>query len=156
MSERRFKKIKSNGGKVILVYEQKNREGIWDTYTIESTEAPAPSFNNAIQGMREPLLVETELFGLVDPLHITVGGVSISHASGIVGLVISGTRSLKRSGAPLVINSPHKPAEPYSEGGDPDLCLQGETVDALDALITQAELYLEGERAQTDLFKKAS
>jgi len=155
--KKRFTKIKLKAGKVILAYEQLNKAGQWDLYSIESTEAPAPPFDGALQGLRCPFLDELELPG-VEAFEITIGSVSLSYTeieSGTVrGATISGLRALKKSNSPLSLNSPYKPESPFSEGGDYDKCLQEDTVEALNFLIIQAEKYLDGDRAQTDMFQK--
>ncbi len=156
--ERKFKKIKYKAGKVILAYEQLNKAGDWDSYSMESTEAPAPSLDLTLQGLRRPLLEETELT-MLEPVKINIGSVSISWVETedqgtVMGAVISALRELDKSNSPLVINSPFKPERPYTEDGDWTGCLQQETVEAIKLLFDEAELYLEGDRAQTNLFRR--
>ncbi len=156
--ERRFKKIKYKAGKVILAYEQLNKAGEWDTYTMESTEAPIPAFDLALQGLRRPLLDEVEL-SEVEPSELTIGSVSLSWTETedqgtVMGAVISAVRVLKKSNSPMVINSPFKPEQPYTEDGDTDVCLSDDTVEAIELLRIEAIKYIDGERAQTDLFSQ--
>jgi len=156
--ERRFKKIKYKKGKVTLVWEQLNKAKEWDSYSMESTEAPSPSFDMVLQGLRRQFLEEVEL-AMLEPEKFTIGSVSISwveteEVGTVMGAVISALRELETSNSPLVLNSPFKPEKPYTEDGDYDVCLHGETVDAIKLLFDEAELYLEGDRAQTNLFNQ--
>lgn len=47
--------------------------------------------------------------------------------------------------------TPHKPSEPYSDGGDEGVCLTSKESELLCEVCRQAELYLDGERAQMEL-----
>ena len=157
--ERRFKKIKYSKGKVTLVWEQLNKAKEWDSYSMESTEAPSPSFDMVLQGLRRQFLEEVELT-MLEPEKFNIGSVSISwveteEVGTVMGAVISALRELETSNSPLVLNSPFKPEKPYTEDGNYDVCLHRQTVEAIKLLFDEAELYLEGDRAQTNLFARA-
>jgi hypothetical protein len=82
---------------------------------------------------------------------LTVRGVTITWTNDIMGACITALKALKGANAPLVLNTPHLPSEPYSEGGSPDFLLPEETAENIGALLNEAEAYIRGERAQGSL-----
>ncbi len=89
---------------------------------------------------------------------VTVHGVSFSYSDeGVKGAVITAQRTLEHSSAPLNLNTPHKPYEPYNpdqDDIDQDMLLPEDTCDRLEDLDTEAEKYIDGDRAQGNLFKE--
>lgn len=86
-------------------------------------------------------------------MKVIVKGVSLSYSgdNDVMGATISCQKRLNSSNSPLMINTPHKFAEKHSEGMNAEFLLSGGCVEALEALIEQAEKYLDGERAQLKL-----
>ena len=68
-----------------------------------------------------------------------------------MGAVITAQIKLLGSQSPLNINTPSKPAEPYNEGGTDEYCLHPDAVKAIEFLVTEAEGYLNGKRAQQQI-----
>jgi len=149
-----FTKIKYDGKNVVLAWA----EGDVDTseeYTLKCDDAPHGDFTKALNTFAGHV---AELCELPKPWgsDLDVRGVSISHTQGIMGAVITALKPLEMSQSPLVVNTPHKPSEPYSEG-DPnagDYCLSTECTEAIAVLCVEAEAYLKGKRAQGKLFKE--
>jgi hypothetical protein len=87
----------------------------------------------------------------VSASHITVRGVTFTWKNDIMGACITALKSLTTANAPLVLNTPHLPSEPYSGNpGDVGPVLRRGT-DRLEHLITEVARYIDGERAQAKL-----
>jgi hypothetical protein len=86
-----------------------------------------------------------------DDKKITVSGISVSSTGGIMGAVITAQVKLDSSQSPLNINTPHKPEEPYSEGGSDEYCLHPNAIRAIQYLLSEAKGYLDGKRAQQSI-----
>lgn len=153
----RFKKIKiTSDEKIHLEYEEENRQGSFDEYSFTSSEKPRPEFYKAMQDLAE-FVCEICEFPSEDVEKIAVRGVSFSYAGedDTMGAVITAQKELIYSNCPLNINTPHKPSDFYSEQeGDPDQLLSSDCVYALEELIEEAEKYIDGERAQIDMFSE--
>lgn len=74
---------------------------------------------------------------------------------GIEGAVITGFVTLAEADAPFVFNTPHLPFEQYSPTGNAPL-MPHEAIEALKRVQLQAEAYLNGKRAQGNLFGEAA
>lgn len=151
--KRQFNKIKFDGSHVYLAYDEINEEtGAKNEHTVKSTEKPTPAFISTLGSLR------SDVAEWVDQLNewgnnLDIRGVSLSWTDGIMGACITALKPLENSRSPLVINTPHKPKTPYSEG-DPDgdnYCLTTDCAEAIERLIKVAEGFLDGERAQTSL-----
>lgn len=145
-----FDKIKFDGVRVTIKYHEGAADDPQNETTYTSKDAPTPEFREALQALRADVIDICEL-----PMQLyalDVRSVSFSHANDILGATITALYSLSKSNAPLVINTPHKSAEPYSEGGDSSQCLDPHAVARLKRLIDRAEKYLQGARAQGTLF----
>lgn len=61
---------------------------------------------------------------------------------------------LYESNTPLNLNTPNKPAEPYSEAQEYDevTCLSRKCIDRLEILMEEADRYVDGHRAQGTLW----
>ena len=145
-----FKKIRNKDDQVILVYEDETPHGN-DKYTMESFDEPAPEFKKALNGLAQHVIDICELSDEA-PDNFNVKGISLSDTDGITGVTITALKQLVHSNAPLVLNTPHKPFEPYTEGGDTSNCLTSDQIEAVEKLIEAARDYLRGKRAQGDLF----
>lgn len=135
-------KIKWKNGRMHLEYSVERERGKDpDEYTMTCAEAPRPAFEDAFSQLASCMAKEAELPTAMIP-ELKPAGVSISYYDdGRWGVVISGVRALKKSNVPLVLNTPHKPAEGS----------HGETVSIVEDLIREAEAYIKGDRAQGSL-----
>lgn len=161
MSERRLLKFKYGSSsedefkKCLVKYEFKRDDGYSDVFTFECDDEPHPDLKEALEGMVEHLLENCEIAS-EEGHKITVKSVTCTYKDmddvGLVrGLVISGVRELRRSNSPMVLNSPHKTDQPYTEDGDDDICLSSRCIDALYGLEREVFAYLDGKRAQGEL-----
>ena len=75
-----------------------------------------------------------------------------TYTKDVLGAVITATKALTSAPGPLVLNTPHLPADPYSESGGGVPLLAPETVRRIETLMEQARRYIAGERAQGSLF----
>ena len=152
----RFKKIKiTSDDKIHFEYEKMNKNGDWDTHTMTSSQLARPELYHALDNLIPHIVVICEL-PVEDHLQhaYTMKGVSFSYGGDedVMGVTMTATRSLDESNAPLVLNTPHKPADSYSPGADETNLLPYECVKDLRLLCERAEDYLAGKRAQADLF----
>jgi hypothetical protein len=155
-------KIKFNKGKVEIEYEKNDRETDSKKTQFSSYDEPLPGFTDALQALSlhaeeicefpEGFLTAPAAFGEdgeVVEQKGTVSGVSFSYSDkeGIMGATITVLRKLATAQAPLVINTPHLPEAPYSEGSCSPLLSSG-CVRALNHLQDEALKYLAGDRAE--------
>lgn len=149
IENRQIRKVKYNDSKVIIEY-QVERDGGCDKYTMECSDAPTQDFIDALDNLK--ILTKGWTGGLIEcGDDCRVAGASMSHKNGVFGGCFCVLKPIAGCGAPLVLNMPHKPSVPYSEGGDEDVCLTGTEFDALQEVHNQALAYLDGERAQMEL-----
>lgn len=157
---RRFTKIKFDGVTVELHYEEGN--GYADKYTMKCNELPRPDMVLAFDELREEARLLCEL--PEDYLRrIDVRSVSLNYGgkNETMGATITARMKLEYSNAPLNLNTPNKPVEPYSDGNYDDevlekMCLRSKCVDKLYALIEAANYYVDGQRAQGNLFDNSA
>jgi hypothetical protein len=152
----RFKKIKKTStDKIHIEYEKMNKNGEWDAYSMTSAQEPAPSFDHALDNLIPHIEEMCELPEKDHQVHpYTVRGVSLSYGgeNETLGVTITATRALDHSNSPLVLNSPHKISEPYAEGSDETQVMSDDCLIDLQILFNEARDYLDGKRAQADLF----
>jgi len=156
MAGMRFKKIKlTNDDKIHITYEKPNKKGGWDDFSFNCVDEALPEFYGALGALAEDVVEMCEL-SPENESRITVRGVSISFAgeAEVMGATISASKALIHSNSPLQLNTPHKIEEPYNEGpGDDNALLSGQCARRLYLLFEQARRYVDGDRAQADLFK---
>jgi hypothetical protein len=149
----RFTKIKYSKDRVRLEYETQNHKGDWDQYSLACSDIPRPGFKEALNALAQDVI---QLCELPDEYitRILITGVSLSYGgpSETLGATIISQMALNHSNVNLNLNTPHKPSEPYSEGGDIFQCLSQECIERLTYLMLEAEDYVKGNRAQGDLF----
>jgi hypothetical protein len=152
--ETRFTKIKYDGSKVRIEYEVTREPGKDpDEYTVFSADAPMPSFIDAMNALAQDVIAVCELpADQIDKLKIR--GVSLTHTNDILDACITALKVVKTANAPLVLNTPHLPAEGYSD--NPDEPVMPSWMGArLEAVSDEAQRYIDGERAQASLFNEA-
>ena len=154
----RFKKIKKNSDdKIHLQYEKPNRNGGWDEYSMKSGEEPKPSFERALDNLIPHVEEMCELPYKDHQVHpYTIRGVSFSYGgdNDTMGATITAERSLTSSNSPLILNTPHKIEDPYAEGADDTQVMTTDCLLDLQTLMDEAEDFLDGERAQMDMFNE--
>jgi len=151
VGEIRFNKIKyDNKGRVCLVYDEIVSDDKVNEYSMKCTDAPRGEYKEALAALKIHVVDICEI-PKNQAAKLEIRGVSLSWKDGIMGTVITALKDLERSNAPLVLNTPHLPEESYSKDGEMS-CLSLECVEDIRTLIEEARRYLEGDRAQIDLF----
>ena len=155
---RRFTKIKYNKGNVFVAYEQGANE-----YSMKCNEMPRAEFVQALIDLQEEVIQMCEL---PDEYlkRITVKSVSLNYGGKreTMGATITASMELYNSNAPLNLNTPNKPVEPYNNEADYDdemlekMCLSEACIEKLNILINEANLYVDGKRAQGSLFDNSA
>ena len=147
-----FHKIKYSKERVIIHYDEDLGSGT-NELTLNSFQAPAPSFKKAFEFLEKWVneICELNLKGEDITSLIEVIGVSFSWTNEIMGAVISAKKHLAETPAPLILNTPHKPSEPYGENADEMNIMSSDLVADLEILQKEAEDYLNGKRAQTKI-----
>lgn len=154
----RIKKVKiTKYSQIAMIYESglANR----DEYSFTCHDQARPEFYEAMEAMKEHVLDLCEL--PEDYLErITIRGVSFSYGgdNDTMGAVISAAMALENSYQALNIVTPHKASAMYCPDtpDDEKQLLSGECVEALEALQTECEAYIKGDRAQGSLFSEAT
>lgn len=149
VTTRRITKIKDHDGKIQIGYTIVRPDGREDEHLMSCVDRPRPEFGPAMQAIAPTLAQWCDV-----PAEwcesLTVMGATITWANDIMGACVTAKRACSSS-SPLIINAPHKPSAPYSEGGDEGTCLTEEQYKAILAIIEEAEAYLDGDRAQLEL-----
>ena len=132
--DRRFTKIKFDPKKGMVHLEYKSGKQLLDEYTMKCTEAPHPNFLKSLEVFKTHVTDICELPAEYAE-RIIVRGISLNYGGedDVMGCVIIAGMELQNSNAPLNLNTPNKIECMYN----PDM---------------EANLYVEGERAQTSLF----
>ena len=149
----RITKANEKDGKVTVHYQQATpggNDGDWDDYTMTCGGKARPQFYEAMNAMVAHVRDICELPRESEDL-ISILGVTCSYPLDIMGATISAKLRLRKSNAPLILNTPFKTSELYTETGDPDSLLSGDCVDAICNLHEECEKYIAGEREQMQL-----
>jgi hypothetical protein len=150
-AETRFTKIKFDGSKVRLEYEViRPGGGDPDEYSLLCADLPLVDFRNALRALVDDICVICEFPSSETP-KVKVLGCSLTYKDGVLGAVLTATKDLMISPAPLILNTPHLPEKPYSDSGGS--VLPANTVRRVRALCVEAQRYLDGDREQGSLFR---
>lgn len=145
----RIEKVKYDGNRVRIEYSVQRADSRYDEQVLSCHDEPRPEFKTALAVLAEDVCTICEI-GLEQAERIKVSGVSLSYTNDVRGLVITALKRVKTAQSPVVLNTPHLTETPYSEGGDTPV-LETLTVARLDALVSECERYIAGERAQQEL-----
>lgn len=152
-----MKKVKvTKEGKIFLIWEREIQSGNYDEYSMQCSDQARPEFYNAMTALNKHVVDMCELpDSYLD--RITTKSVSFSYGGDeqVMGATISASMKLENSPAGLNLNTPHKACDSYNPEQpveDPALLLSEKCVDDLDTLMDEAELYINGDRAQMNLF----
>lgn len=163
--KKRFKKISWNEKQVALEWtEQRDTEA--HDHALTCKDAPLASFDEALQALRDDVLIIAELDGNYDEdMRVQSVSLSFSEKSGARGCVVTAMKTLAIANAPLALHTPHLLAESAGggddNGGEAEPAKTGVVPDGMwariEALEKQAWAYLNGKRApkeQTDLLEQ--
>ncbi len=156
MTDRQINKVKwdPTKGRTLIQFDVERDGGECDSFVLDCFDKPHPALLSAIDALASHVAEWCE----AEPSFaegIQVRGVSFSWTDGIMGATITALKSLRECNSPLVLNTPHKPSEPYSETAPADVCLKPETIDALLRVLRETEAYIDGKREQGSLFGAA-
>ena len=146
---RRITKV-SYDGEEMHIEHIIQREGYSDTYKMTSEDAPTQSFIDALQTLKT-LIPQWGDMTTEQTQNCEIRGAFFSWKRDVFGGGFTALRPLKNCASPMVLNMPHKPSMPYSDGGDEGMCLTTIENELLLAVCAEAEKYLDGERAQMEL-----
>jgi len=151
----RITKVKYKNDKVEIHYLKPSMADPdqYDEYTMKCTDKPLQTFIDAFH-LLVPAVLEICEFSGEDAQNYKVFGVSFAYTEDIMGAVISAQKTLVDSNTPLNLNTPFKPSESYSGEGCDDNCLSSASRKVLESLIEEAIKYVNGDRAQLNLFAK--
>lgn len=150
---KKFKFTKTN--KVSINYEAYNTKAeTWDEYSLTCADDPRPELRQVLSDLNVHVIDMCELpYEYRNRIKVT--GVSFSHSgeNEVMGAVIVSQMELDNSNCNLNLNTPHKASESYNDGpADSKQLLSDACVEALCDLCKEIELYINGERAQLNLF----
>lgn len=150
----RFTKIKANGTGVTLQLEEVMDENNSRDVAFKSADTPHKDFTDAMAAVAKlarKILALPETYAR-NSFH--VGGISISYSKdNAKGVVISGWINLETTNSPFFFNTPHLPYVAPSESSTVPV-VPKEGLVALNWLEHEAAQYLNGKRAQGDLFEE--
>jgi len=132
----------------------------YNQYTVKSPEHPVLEFPKALQALDYHLIELCELESKPEDISIMcedveILGVTFKWKDGKFAASISGQKVLAYSSSPLILNSPMKREQNIDEKFDSMQHLNTTTVAALTKLIDHAENYVNGIRAQVEMFQQA-
>ena len=154
----RFKKIKVTSDEKISIQYEVQRDTLFDEFSFTTLDKALPTFHEALQALKEDVREMCELPEEYQE-RIFVKGVSFSYGgeNEVMGATIIAQMHLKESNVPLNLCTPYKASEPYSDGGvDPKTLLSDDCVKRLWDLTEEAKNFVQGVRAQGNLFAGAA
>lgn len=151
--DRDIRKVSWDGKRVLVRYEISRPGGV-DELELSCVEAPGHDLLAALRALRDHV---AQICELSKPYcaDLEIRGASFSYGGDdrVMGATITALKKLRQANAPLVINTPHLASRPYSDNEDGnDKLLPDETTTALECLMDAALRYVDGQRAQHDLF----
>lgn len=149
-----IRKVKLAGDNITIRGEQKTPDSLSiRRVEVESDEEARPEFYTAMRDLIRPALTMLDA-----PINwqadAKISGVSITYEEDRgMGAVVTVLVPLACAPSPLVVNTPYLPSEDPNGVGAP--VLPSDLRRAIERVIIEAALYLDGERAQVDMFRGA-
>lgn len=148
---KRITKVKYDGTKIEIRYQQPRNDGEPDEYEIKCRDLPHADFGRAFDALLPYAEEIAELPGMLEGSS-RVRGVSLTWSEDdTMGACITVLKNLDTCRSPLVINTPHLPAVAANDAGA-EFVLPEKCIAALEKVIEEALAYLDGKRAQGSLF----
>lgn len=153
MKDRRIRKAKLDGSRVEITAIETWGVSNEREWTLRCSEDPDPAFPASLKALPDEIrklldLPETWAAGALKVISVSF---SWSETTEVAGASICCRADLECATSPLIFNTPHLPYAQYSEGGTQPI-MPDDLRELLDEVERQAERYLDGERAQADLF----
>ena len=119
-------------------------------FILKSTEAPRPELKAAMKACEAAVrrILQFPEGWMAD--RLTVTGVSFSLSGDVKGAVITGLLAVDTADAPFCLNTPHLPFDQYSPSGNSPT-MHPDDIEALEQLESEAQMFLNGTRAQLEL-----
>lgn len=150
-----FTKIVANGKAVQIHWLTKKKTASdveeQQSHVLDSPERPRPEFDKALQAFRPYLLT---IIGAPKDWNDSTEVIGISlneNEERSRGVVITARRKCPYGSAPIAINTPHLRESIDVKETGPTYLLPG-MVEAIDRMCEEAQTYLDGDRAQGELF----
>lgn len=157
MSERRIRKVKlsRDRNKVNLTWEEKDDLGFWGTFTCKLQQAPAPEFIKDFDALANDAKNLLELGFDKDIDLIEVRALSLKYVGDDedMGGSISVLVNLHKSNSGFSATTPFKVVASEEHENDEFSVWSTDTVKRVEAVIARAFAYIDGERAQRELFE---
>lgn len=119
-------------------------------FILKSTEAPRPELKAAMKACEATVrrILQFPEGWMTD--RLTVTGVSFSLSGDVKGAVVTALMALDTADAPFCLNTPHLPFDQYSPSGNSPT-MHPDDIDILTNLEKEAQMFLNGTRAQLEL-----
>lgn len=153
---KRILKVKlTKSDKINIEYQKYNNTAqTWDEYSLTCSDRAKPEFYLAMITMAIHVVDMCELpADYKDRIKVT--GVTFSYGGEeeAMGAVIVSQMILNNSNCNLNLNTPHKASGSYNDNpADPKQLLSEQCIEDLYKLCKETELYINGDRAQMNLF----
>jgi hypothetical protein len=156
-TETRIKSIKLADGKVEICGIDKFGEADEKEWTSRSFDNPHPDLVAALDKLVPEI---RKLLGLHvkwadNALSVMKVSWSFSETTDVEGATMTCRADLECADSPLIFNTPHLPYDQYSQSGNSPT-MPGDLQKLLDAVKKETDGYLNGKRAQADMFKEAA
>lgn len=141
----------SSDGTMVIDYDNPNpnRSGEIDVMSLKTKDIPRPEFKTALDNLQPHLLTILELptgYGK----NMRISGISLSVKGDVTSANIKAVKTLQNSNSAFNIVTPKKPMSCGEEASGADL-LTDECISAIEELVSEAKLFIKGERLQSEL-----
>lgn len=157
MTDARISKIKQKDGWITIQSVEKHGETSERDVTFKCSDEPHQDLNDAFEALTAHARRILEWPSTYADGRIRISGVSFSYSddTGVEGAVMTGMVLLESSDSPFSFNTPHLPFDQYSPTGNAPT-MPDEAKRALAHLREEAQAFMDGKRAQGELFGRAA
>lgn len=148
----RFTKVRYRNGETTLNWLDEEADASKHKHEVTSTEDPEPEFRSGLGALAPHVAA---LLGLPKSQseHLEVAGISLRYGEDDrYGVVVTCIKELEDGDSPWVINTPHRKSRDVD---DERPALSEEFEAAIDQVLDMARGFVEGKRAQGELFDAA-
>lgn len=151
--KQRIKSLKLEGTRVEIIGVDTWGVGNEKEWSFRCVEEPSPDMPKAFEALIPEIkdLLELPQDWADQAFKVLKVSWSWAEGPGVEGATMTCRADLECANSPLILNTPHLPFGQYSEtGNQPEM--PGKLIELLDAVKAEAWAYLNGKRAQGDLF----